>query len=146
MGYKGVDMGRFRGSKVGDRVGMDADNESYILWLRFEDPFCPNASYVEKMWEDRGVILSESTVSRWFNHRFAKKATGVKANIVPIDKFRPGNILNYAEFCSYVKTIDPQRPIFTDEIFFEGGRGDHQNWASRSTYRQKTDPNCEQQF
>ena len=119
VGYEGMDMGRFRDSKVGDRVGMDVDDKSYLLWLRFEDPFHPNASYVVKMWEDRGVMLSESTVSRWFNHRFAKKATGVKANIVPIDKFRPGNILNYSEFCSYVKTIDPQRLIFTDEKSFK---------------------------
>ena len=47
-------MGRFRDSKVGDRVDMDADNEPYLLWFRFEDPFCPNASYVENMWKDMG--------------------------------------------------------------------------------------------
>ena len=118
-----MDFDQFWASKVGDRVDMDADDEPYLLWFRFEDPFRPNASYVEKMWEDRGVMLSKSTVSRWFNHRFAKRAAGIKANIVPIDKFRPGNILNYAEFCSYVKTIDPQRLIFTDEKSFKADEG-----------------------
>ena len=87
VGYKGMDMGRFWASKVGDRVDMDADDEPYLLWFLFEDPFRPNASYVEKMWEDRGVMLSESKVSRWFNHCFEKRATGIKANIMPIDKF-----------------------------------------------------------
>ena len=38
---------------------------------------------------------------------------------MPIDKFRPINILNYSKFCFYVKTIDPQRLIFTDENFFK---------------------------
>ena len=123
MGYEGVDMGSFRASKVGNRVDMDAYDEPYLWWFCFEDPFRPNASYVEKMWEDRGVMLSESRVSRWFNHHFAKMATGAKANIVPIDKFRPGNILNYAKFCSYVKTIDPQRLVFTDEKILKTEEG-----------------------
>ena len=100
VGYKGMDLGQFWVSKVGDRVGMDAYDESHLLWLRFEDPFCNNASYVEKMWEDRGVMMTESTVSRWFNHRFRKRATRIKADIVPIDKFRPGKCLSYAEFCT----------------------------------------------
>ena len=54
VGYEGMDMGRFGASKVGDRVDMDADDEPYLLWFRFEDPFRPNASYVEKMWKDMG--------------------------------------------------------------------------------------------
>ena len=54
VGYEGMDMGRFRASKVGDRVDMDADDEPYILWFCFEDPFRPNASYFEKMWKDMG--------------------------------------------------------------------------------------------
>ena len=54
VGYEGMEMGRFRASKVGDRVDMDADDEPYLLWFRFEDPFRLNASYVEKMWKDMG--------------------------------------------------------------------------------------------
>ena len=87
VGYEGMDLGQFRVSKVGDRVGMDADDESHLLWLRFEDPFCNNARYVEKMWEERGVMMSELKVSRWFNHRFTKRVTRIKTNIVRIDKF-----------------------------------------------------------
>ena len=59
VGYEGIYMGRFRDSKVGDRVDMDADNEPYILWFRFEDPFRPNASYFEKCERIWGVMLSE---------------------------------------------------------------------------------------
>ena len=105
-------MGRFRRSKIGDRIGMDVGDESYLLWLRFDDPFRSRLSYVKRMWEDRGVMMFKSTVSRCFNHRFAKRATRVKANMVPMDKFWPQNILNYAKFCSYIQTIDPQRMIF----------------------------------
>ena len=39
VGYEGIDMGRFRASKVGGRVGMDADDESYFLWLRLKTLF-----------------------------------------------------------------------------------------------------------
>ena len=116
-------MGRFRSSKVGDRVGMNVGDESYLLWLRFDDPFGLRLSYANRMWEDRGIMMSESTVSWWFNHRFAKRATGIKANIGPIDKFRPQNIINYAEFCSYIQTLDPQRLVFTDEKCFKAEEG-----------------------
>ena len=54
VGYEGMDFGWCWASKVGDRVDMDADDEPYLLWFRFEDPFCPNASYAEKMWKDMG--------------------------------------------------------------------------------------------
>ena len=49
VGYEGIDMGRFRDSKVGDRVDMGADDEHCILWFLFEDPFRQNTSYFEKM-------------------------------------------------------------------------------------------------
>ena len=65
VGYEGMDMGRFRASKVGDRGDMDADGEPYLLWFRFEDTFFPNASYVEKMWKDMGchvIRINGSTV------------------------------------------------------------------------------------
>ena len=39
LGYEGMDMGRFRRSKIGDRIGMDVGDESYLLWLPFDDPF-----------------------------------------------------------------------------------------------------------
>jgi hypothetical protein len=62
VGYEGMDMGKFRVSKVGDRIDLDIGDESYLLWLRFENPFSSRLSYVNRMREDRGVIMSESTV------------------------------------------------------------------------------------
>ena len=44
VGYEGVNMSRFRSSKVGDRVGMNIGDKSYLLWLRFDDPFCSRLS------------------------------------------------------------------------------------------------------
>ena len=43
--------------------------------------------------------------------------------MVPIDKFRPGNILTYAHFCAYILTLDPMRLVFTDEKMFKAEEG-----------------------
>lgn len=100
-------MGRFRVLKVGDRVGLDIEDESFLLWLWFENPFRSN------------LHISESLVSRWFNHRFSLRLSYMKADLVPIDKFQSGNILTYADFCAYILTLDPMRFVFTDEKFLK---------------------------
>ena len=87
IGYKGMDMDKFRQSKIGDRLNLDFNDKSYLLWLRFDNPFRPNKDYVAKMYEDRVFIMSEATVSRWFNHIFARRGSKMKANVVPVDKF-----------------------------------------------------------
>ena len=33
IGYEGMDMGKFRTSKIGDQLNLDIDDESHILWL-----------------------------------------------------------------------------------------------------------------
>ena len=42
---------------------------------------------------------------------------------MPIDIFRPQNIINYDEFCSYIQTVDPQRLVFTDNKIFKAEEG-----------------------
>ena len=49
-------------------------------------------SYVRELYYYTGTIISQSTVSRFFNHGFAIKGCLCKANFVPFDKFRPANI------------------------------------------------------
>ena len=120
IGYKGMDLGKFRHSKIGDRLNLDLNNESYLLWMHFDNPFRPNKEYVVKMYEDRGLIMSETTVSRWFNHRFDKRGSKMKTKVVTVDKFRPGNILNYAEFCTYLVSLYPRWLVFTDKNMFKG--------------------------
>ena len=115
-----MDLGKFLHSKIYDWLNLDLNNESYLLWLHFDSPFRPNKEYVVKMYEDRGVIMSEATVSRWFNHRFDKIGSKMKAKVVPVDKFRPGNILNYAEFCTYLVSLYPHRLVFTEKKMFKG--------------------------
>ena len=87
IGYEGMDLGKFRHSKIGDRLNLDLNDESYLLWLRFDNPFRPNKEYVVKMYEDRGVMMSEATVSRWFNHYFDKRGSKMESNVVLVDKF-----------------------------------------------------------
>ena len=45
-----MNMVRFRLSKIGDRIDMDVGDESYLLWLRYDDPFRSRLSYVNRMW------------------------------------------------------------------------------------------------
>ena len=33
LGYKGMDLSKFRTSKIGDRLNLDIDDESHLLWL-----------------------------------------------------------------------------------------------------------------
>ena len=33
IGYEGMDMGKFCQSKIGDRLNLDIDNKSHLLWL-----------------------------------------------------------------------------------------------------------------
>ena len=47
----------------------------------------------------------------------------MKANVVLVNKFRPGNILNYAEFFTYVVSLHPRRLVFTDEKMFKAEEG-----------------------
>ena len=119
VGYEGMNMSPFWVSKVGDMVRMDNNDECYMLYLRFEDPFRSNMDYVLRMRADRGIEMSESTVSRWFQHRFERKSSALKAIIVPIDKFRPLHILNYEKYCHYIVTNAPKRCCFTDENSFK---------------------------
>ncbi len=50
-------------------------------------------SYVYWLFYCTGTIVSESsTVSRWFNHAFPVRDRLCVPNLVPYDKFRPGNI------------------------------------------------------
>ena len=33
LGYEGMDLSKFRTSKIGDRLNLDIDDESHLLWL-----------------------------------------------------------------------------------------------------------------
>ena len=66
------------------------------LWC--EAPERPNISYVSLLAQHHGKLISESFISYWFKKRFPHKGSFKKPNMVPLDKFRRGNIARYFEF------------------------------------------------
>ena len=67
-----------------------------------------------------GTIVSQSTVSRFFNHGFAIKGCLCKANFVPYDKFRPANIEKAVQYLRYLVQFDPRRVKYADEKSIKG--------------------------
>ena len=109
-----------RGGGTGSRVKLTYEQECYILYLRFNDPFMTNDDYVREFFEQYGVILSKSFVTRWFRDRFAKRGRLISANLVPIDKLRYVNVIKYDEYCCYVRDISTRRLVFVDEKLLKG--------------------------
>jgi len=68
----------------------------------------------------RGTIVSESTISRWFLTHFPFKGSFRKPNLVLIDKFKPNNVLRAKDYIDFVKNIDAFRLKFGDEKHLKG--------------------------
>jgi hypothetical protein len=64
--------------------------------------------------------VSTSTVSRVWSHAFEFKASFLKPNLVPRDKFKIENVARAREFIDIVKQIDPVRLKFCDEKHLKG--------------------------
>ena len=82
------------------------EHEMFLLSLRSENPCRPLSNYRLELYRQFDVSVSETTISRWFNTRFEFKGNLRKPNLVPLDKFRPLNILRYADFMATIKQFD----------------------------------------
>jgi hypothetical protein len=67
-----------------------------------------------------GTSVSESTVSRFFNHGFPIRGGLCRPNLVPIDKFKPENIERAFEYLQVLAQIAPHRLVFGDEKHLKG--------------------------
>ena len=67
-----------------------------------------------------GTKVSRSIVSRWFNYFFPISGKFRKPNLVPIDKFKPSNMLKAEEYISVLSCIAPDRLRFGDEKLIKG--------------------------
>jgi len=104
-----------RATGVGSR-SLDEEDENLLLLLRYLDPTRSNQSYVENLYLYRGTVVSESLISNWFAHRFDHSGKFRVPNLIPVDKFKPENILRYLEFILFMSTVqDPRRLKFGDE-------------------------------
>jgi hypothetical protein len=78
--------------------------------------------YKEHLFAYTGTAVSESVVSPSFNHGFSISGRFRKPNLVPIDKFKPNNILRAQEYLMVLSTIDPMRVRFRDEKLVKGSK------------------------
>jgi hypothetical protein len=90
-----------------------------ILLLR-ENPSRSLESYCRNLFDITGTIVSTSTVSRVWSHAFELKASFLKPNLVPRDKFKYENVARAREFIDVVQRIDPVRLKFCDEKHLKG--------------------------
>ena len=91
-----------------------------LMMLHNEDPTRCNRDYAKQLFAANGTIVSESTISRFWNGAFDIKGSFVKPNLIPIDKFRPENIANGHEFVEFMIRQDMRRVKFGDEKHLKG--------------------------
>ena len=99
---------------------LDKMDECVLLFLYLQEPTRSNRSYVDNLLELTGTTVSASTVSRFFNHAFPISGRFRKPNLVPIDKFKPENLLRAQEYLMVLARIDPTRLQFGDEKLLKG--------------------------
>ena len=90
----------------------------YCLYRR--KPTRSLRSYVNELYRIRGTIVSESVVSRWFNHAFEFRGGLCVPNLVPYDKFRPHNVEKAVEYIKALARINPSRLKYADEKSLKG--------------------------
>ena len=78
---------------------LEPEEELFLLALcSSEKPARPNTDYVAQLFTFYGTLILASFISVWFKTRFDFKGSFRKPNLVPLDKFRPENVVRYIEF------------------------------------------------
>ena len=73
-----------------------------ILCLYVEESSRSIRLYQDLLFPYTGIIVSESTMSRFFLHALLFKGSMVKPNLVPLDKFRPQNVANLIDYINFI--------------------------------------------
>ena len=103
------------GSKTFDEIDIEV-----LLHLRRVQPNRPLRSYRRDLFIITGTVASESLISKFFLHNFKHRGILTKSSHVPIDKYKPDNILRAYEYKAYIQGIDPRRIKFGDEKHLKG--------------------------
>eukprot|EP00978_Attheya_sp_CCMP212_P044176 scaffold303372_cov29-Attheya_sp.AAC.1 len=90
------------------------------LYLYLEEPCRATKSYTEWLRLFTGAIVSESTVSRFFNHGFPIRGGFRKPNMVPFDKFRPEIFLRANDYLQILIHVAPCQVKYGDEKLLKG--------------------------
>ena len=65
-------------------------------------------------------MVSKTTISRAFKGRYTYSANFLNGDLVPLDKFKPANIIRAREYIDNIQQIDPTRIKFGDEKLLKG--------------------------
>ena len=106
-------------SGPGSRAMTPVD-EAVLFALYLLEPSRSLKSYKIFLYNLRGIIVDESTISRWFNHSFPIKGSLRKANLIPYDKLRPGNIEGAVDYVRTIAMLDRSKIKFGDEKHLKG--------------------------
>ena len=116
-----ADIYRDRVSAVGPGSICLDEFDRFILYRLYKrHPQRSMKSYVNWLFYYTGTIVSASTVTRFFNHGFPISGCFCKPNLVPYDKFRPGNIEKAKEYIRILARLDPTRIKYGDEKSLKG--------------------------
>lgn len=103
------------GSKTFDDIDIQV-----LLDLRREQPNRTLYSYRQNLIDRTGTVASVSLISKFFLHNFKHSGKLVKSSHVPIDKYKPDNILRALEYKETIQKMDPRRIKFGDEKHLKG--------------------------
>ena len=95
---------------------LTTEEEIFLLSLRLEAPNRPNLSYIRELQEHYGKTVSTGFITDWFKKRFPFRGSFRKANLIPLDKFKQGNILRFLQYRNKMDILwDHTKWNFLDE-------------------------------
>jgi hypothetical protein len=84
---------------VGAGSMLTTKMEIFLLALWLEAPERPNVNYIWQLNEYYRKTVSSGIISDWFKNRFPFRGLFWKANnLIPLDKFRKRNILQFLQY------------------------------------------------
>ncbi len=110
-----------RNNPIGPGSRSMSKEDFFLLYILYrQQPTWLLKSYVYWLFCCTGTIMSESTLSRWFNHAFPIRGWLCVPNPVPYDKFRPCNIEKAWEYLEHISKISPEWLKYGDEKSLKG--------------------------
>jgi hypothetical protein len=107
---------RKKDNVVGPGQKLSTVHEMFLLSLRTIDPARPLYSYVQELNRHFGLLVSYQSISDWFEKRWDFNGSLRRANLVPLDKWKPANKLRYYEFVQKLRIYsDHSNYNFIDE-------------------------------
>ena len=92
--------------QVGNGAFLAKEEVVLLLSLQAENSSCPNKHYAIRLYEaDVMQQVSPQFISDWFKKGFAHKGSFWKPNLIPLDKFRPKNIVRYLEYRAKIEQL-----------------------------------------